>query len=42
MAKAKGVTIRTIKVDIYGRYVGHVLYSFNENDNWEKVFAKGF
>ncbi|MBK8871706.1 MAG: thermonuclease family protein [Elusimicrobia bacterium] len=42
MAKAKIVTIRTIKVDIYGRYVGHVFYSFNENDDWEKVFAKGF
>lgn len=41
MAKAKVVTIRTIKVDVYGRYVGHVFYSFNEEDDWEKVFAKG-
>ena len=41
MAKAKVVTIRTIKIDIYGRYVGHVFYSFNESDNWEKVFIQG-
>jgi hypothetical protein len=41
MAKAKVVTIHTIKIDIYGRYVGHVFYSMNGDDDWEKVFTKG-
>lgn len=41
MAKAKVVTVRTIKIDIYGRYVGHVFYSLNEKDDWEKVFQAG-
>lgn len=41
MAKAKVVTIRTTKIDIYGRYVGHVFYSFNEDDDWGNVFRKG-
>jgi endonuclease YncB( thermonuclease family) len=41
MAKAKAVAIRTIKIDIYGRYVGHVFYSQNEGDDWEKVFTRG-
>lgn len=42
MAKAKGVSIRTIKVNIHGRYVGHVFYGFNEEDDLEKALAKGF
>lgn len=41
MAKAKAVTVSTIKIDIYGRYVGHVFYSVNEDDGWEKVFLSG-
>lgn len=41
LAKAKVITIQTIKVDIYGRYVGHVFYSLNEDNDWEKVFARG-
>lgn len=41
MAKAKVVTIRTIKIDIYSRYVAHVFYSLKENDDWEKTFANG-
>lgn len=41
MAKAKVVTVSTIKIDIYGRYVGHVFYSLNEDDGWEKVFSFG-
>ncbi|MBK6881179.1 MAG: thermonuclease family protein [Elusimicrobia bacterium] len=41
MGKAKTVVIQTNKIDIYGRYVAHVYYSFDENDSWEKVFASG-
>lgn len=41
MGKAKTVDIQTNKIDIYGRYVAHVYYSFDENDSWEKVFTSG-
>ncbi|MBL8024695.1 MAG: thermonuclease family protein [Elusimicrobia bacterium] len=41
LAKAKVVVVRTGKIDIYGRYVGDVFYSTDEDDTWEKVFLKG-
>lgn len=41
LAKAKMVVVRTGKVDINGRYVGHVFYSLDEKDDWEKVFQTG-
>ena len=41
MAKAKVVVIATNKEDVHGRYVGHVFYSLDERDGWEKVFRTG-
>ena len=41
MAKAKVVVIRTGKEDLHGRYVGHIFYSLNERDDWEKVYREG-
>jgi endonuclease YncB( thermonuclease family) len=41
LGKAKTVVIQTHKIDIYGRYVGWIFYSLDENDTWEKVFASG-
>lgn len=41
MNKAKVVVIQTNKIDIYGRYVAHVFYSFDETETWEKVFSVG-
>jgi len=40
MARAEVIMVKTNKIDIYGRYVGHVFYSF-EKDSKEKVFAEG-
>jgi endonuclease YncB( thermonuclease family) len=41
MGKAKTIVIQTHKIDIYGRYIGWVFYSLNEDDTWEKVFTSG-
>jgi endonuclease YncB( thermonuclease family) len=41
LAKAKVVVIATNKEDVHGRYIGHVFYSTDERDNWEKVFKEG-
>lgn len=41
MGKAKVVVIRTGKEDLHGRYVGHIFYSLDERDDWEKVFREG-
>jgi endonuclease YncB( thermonuclease family) len=41
MAKAKVVVIRTGKEEGHGRYIGHIFYSLDERDNWEKVFREG-
>jgi endonuclease YncB( thermonuclease family) len=41
LGKAKSIVITTHKIDIYGRYIGWVFYSLNENDTWEKVFTSG-
>lgn len=41
LAKAKVVVVRTGKIDIYGRYVGDVFFSTNEDDTWEKVYQTG-
>ena len=41
MAKAKVVVIRTGKEDLHGRYVGHIFYSLDERDDWEKVYREG-
>jgi len=40
LAKVDFVVVKTSKIDIYGRYVGHVFYSFNEKDK-NMVFTKG-
>jgi endonuclease YncB( thermonuclease family) len=40
LAQVPFVTIKTNKVDIYGRYVANVFYSFLEQ-NWRKVFQEG-
>jgi endonuclease YncB( thermonuclease family) len=41
LAKAKVVVIATNKEDVHGRYIGHVFYSTDDRDNWEKVFKEG-
>jgi len=40
LAKVDFVMVKTSKIDIYGRYVGHVFYSFEEKDKGN-IFAKG-
>ena len=40
MAKAPFVVIKTNKIDIYGRYVADVFYSFKEKTR-RSVFEKG-
>jgi endonuclease YncB( thermonuclease family) len=40
LAKAKGIVVKTVKMDIHGRFVGHVFYSFETNHVW-KVFTEG-
>lgn len=32
--------VKTNKIDVYGRYVGHVFYSVKERDR-EKIFSRG-
>ena len=41
LAKAKVVVIATNKEDVHGRYIGHIFYSTDERDAWEKVFREG-
>jgi endonuclease YncB( thermonuclease family) len=41
LGKAKVVVIYTNKAEAHGRYVGHVFYSTDERDTWEKVFRQG-
>ena len=41
LAKARVVVISTNKADVHGRYIGDIMYSTNERDGWEKVFASG-
>jgi len=41
MAKAKVVVIRTGKEEGHGRFIGHIFYSLDERDSWEKVFREG-
>jgi endonuclease YncB( thermonuclease family) len=40
LQKARGVIIKTEKVDTFGRFIGHVFYSF-EDDDVGAVFAEG-
>ena len=40
LAKAKGIVVKTVKVDIHGRFVGHVFHSFETDRVW-KVFTEG-
>ena len=40
LAKVDFVMIKTNKIDIYGRYVGHVFYSLQTTDK-SKIFAQG-
>ena len=41
LAKAEVIMVRTNKVDIYGRYVGHVFYSTDAKAGKEDVFTSG-
>ena len=40
MAKVEFVMVKTNKIDIYGRYVAHLFYSFKTDDK-DKVFSEG-
>jgi len=40
LAKARGIVVKTEKVDTFGRYVGHIFYSF-EDDEVGKTYAEG-
>jgi endonuclease YncB( thermonuclease family) len=40
LTKAKGIVVKTQKVDTFGRFVGHIFYSF-EDDEVGKVYAEG-
>lgn len=40
LTKARGIVVKTEKVDTFGRYVGHVFYSFEDNEVG-KVYAEG-
>jgi len=40
LARIDFVMVKTNKIDIYGRYVGHVFYSFKEKDK-DAIFTKG-
>ena len=40
LAKVDFVMVKTNKIDLYGRYVGHVFYSANEKDK-AKIFSNG-
>ena len=40
LARAPFVMVKTHQIDIYGRYVAHVFYSFTEKDK-DKVFTEG-
>ena len=40
LAQVPFIMVKTNKIDIYGRYVGHVFYSFQEKD-MVKIFTEG-
>jgi endonuclease YncB( thermonuclease family) len=40
MAKLAFVMVKTNKIDIYGRYVGHIFYSLKTEDK-DKIFSQG-
>jgi len=40
ITKAPFVMVKTNKIDIYGRYVGHIFYSLKDEDK-SKIFEKG-
>ena len=40
LAKVDFVMVKTNKIDVYGRYVGHVFYSF-KNLSKDETFSKG-
>jgi len=40
LAKVDFIMIKTNKIDVYGRYVGHIFYSFKERDKG-KIFTNG-
>ena len=40
MAKAPFVMVKTNKIDMYGRYIGHIFYSFQEKAK-DKIFEQG-
>jgi micrococcal nuclease len=40
LLKARGVVVKTIKADDFGRYLGHVYYSY-EHDRPAQVYAEG-
>jgi endonuclease YncB( thermonuclease family) len=40
LMKARGIVVKTEKADDYGRYIGHVFYSF-EDERPGQVYANG-
>lgn len=40
LARVPFVMVKTHQIDLYGRYVGHVFYSFTEKDK-DKIFQRG-
>jgi endonuclease YncB( thermonuclease family) len=40
LAEVEFVMVKTNKIDIYGRYVGHIFYSTSSNDR-DEIFTKG-
>ncbi len=41
MAKAQTVMVKTHRIDIYGRYLGHMFYSLEAHADRAEVFSKG-
>ena len=41
MAKTEFVIVKTNKIDIYGRYIGHIFYSLEKKPDKVKVFEQG-
>ena len=41
MTKVEFVMVKTNKIDVYGRYIGHIFYSLSEDADRNTVFEKG-
>ncbi len=40
LSKAQTVVVKTRKIDVYGRYIGHIFYSM-QAQNIDTIFTKG-